>query len=194
MDNFRKNKGSGGKKFGGGGRSFGGGRDRGGKKSFGGGRSGGRPEMHSAVCDDCGKRCEVPFRPTGDKPIFCSDCFRNKGNSEGSRDRGRDSRSRFEGKNDNREAVPNYKAQFELLNSKLDKIISVLNPNEVKELNDFVEKTETKKIEKKAKKEVDTKALKKAIKKTSAKKSPTKKTIKKKAVVKKTVTKKKSSK
>ncbi len=26
--------------------------------------------MHSAVCDDCGKRCEVPFRPTGDKPIF----------------------------------------------------------------------------------------------------------------------------
>ncbi|MDD5750020.1 MAG: hypothetical protein PHO91_04605 [Patescibacteria group bacterium] len=44
-----------------------------------GGGSFGRPEMHSAVCDQCGQNCEVPFRPTGDKPIYCSSCFEKKG-------------------------------------------------------------------------------------------------------------------
>ena len=33
--------------------------------------------MHQAVCDNCGKSCEVPFRPTSGKPIFCSSCFEN---------------------------------------------------------------------------------------------------------------------
>lgn len=37
-----------------------------------------RPEMHKAICSECGKDCEVPFRPTGDKPVYCSDCFRSK--------------------------------------------------------------------------------------------------------------------
>lgn len=49
-----------------------------GGRSFG-GRDRERPEMHEAICSDCGKRCEVPFRPTGDKPIYCSQCFTNHG-------------------------------------------------------------------------------------------------------------------
>jgi CxxC-x17-CxxC domain-containing protein len=32
-------------------------------------------EMFSAVCDKCGKDCKVPFKPSSDKPIYCSDCF-----------------------------------------------------------------------------------------------------------------------
>lgn len=32
-------------------------------------------DMHSAVCDKCGKDCKVPFKPSSDKPIYCSDCF-----------------------------------------------------------------------------------------------------------------------
>lgn len=40
-----------------------------------GGRDGGRPAMHKVVCSECGKDCEVPFRPTGNRPIFCSTCF-----------------------------------------------------------------------------------------------------------------------
>ena len=32
-------------------------------------------EMHPAVCDQCGKDTMVPFRPRGDKPVYCSDCF-----------------------------------------------------------------------------------------------------------------------
>lgn len=32
-------------------------------------------EMHPAVCASCGKETEVPFRPTGVRPVYCSDCF-----------------------------------------------------------------------------------------------------------------------
>ena len=39
------------------------------------GRREDRPEMFDAVCDECGKDCKVPFRPTGNKPIYCSQCF-----------------------------------------------------------------------------------------------------------------------
>lgn len=32
-------------------------------------------EMHKAVCSKCGKNCEVPFKPTEGKPVYCKDCF-----------------------------------------------------------------------------------------------------------------------
>jgi CxxC-x17-CxxC domain-containing protein len=32
-------------------------------------------EMHDAVCAQCGKNTQVPFRPSGDRPVYCSDCF-----------------------------------------------------------------------------------------------------------------------
>ncbi|MFH1189371.1 MAG: CxxC-x17-CxxC domain-containing protein [Candidatus Omnitrophota bacterium] len=31
--------------------------------------------MHKAVCADCRKACEVPFKPSGDRPVYCKDCF-----------------------------------------------------------------------------------------------------------------------
>ncbi len=31
--------------------------------------------MHPATCTKCSERCEVPFKPNGKKPIFCSNCF-----------------------------------------------------------------------------------------------------------------------
>ncbi|MEP7158940.1 MAG: CxxC-x17-CxxC domain-containing protein [Chloroflexota bacterium] len=34
-------------------------------------------ELFEAVCADCGKTASVPFRPTGSKPVYCSDCFQN---------------------------------------------------------------------------------------------------------------------
>ncbi|MEM5804476.1 MAG: CxxC-x17-CxxC domain-containing protein [Candidatus Aenigmatarchaeota archaeon] len=40
------------------------------RRSFGGPR-----EMHKAVCSECGKECEVPFKPTEGKPVYCRDCF-----------------------------------------------------------------------------------------------------------------------
>lgn len=80
MGEFKK---SGGFNRGGGGHSdrprFGG--DRGGfSRPSGdmGGNNGARAQMFSAVCSDCNRKCEVPFRPTGDRPVFCNDCFGNK--------------------------------------------------------------------------------------------------------------------
>lgn len=55
-------------------RSFSGGRGPKGRK-FGGRDS--RPTMmHDAVCSQCGDDCQVPFRPSGDKPVLCNKCFR----------------------------------------------------------------------------------------------------------------------
>ncbi len=36
---------------------------------------GGPREMHKAVCADCKKECEVPFKPREDRPVYCKDCF-----------------------------------------------------------------------------------------------------------------------
>jgi CxxC-x17-CxxC domain-containing protein len=32
-------------------------------------------EMFSATCASCGREAQVPFRPSGAKPVYCSDCF-----------------------------------------------------------------------------------------------------------------------
>ncbi|HET8586426.1 MAG TPA: CxxC-x17-CxxC domain-containing protein [Candidatus Limnocylindria bacterium] len=32
-------------------------------------------EMFSATCASCGREALVPFRPSGAKPVYCSDCF-----------------------------------------------------------------------------------------------------------------------
>jgi CxxC-x17-CxxC domain-containing protein len=60
-----------------------GGRSGGG--SFGGGNRGGGfrrdnfnsapREMHKATCAECKKECEVPFKPSQDRPVYCRDCF-----------------------------------------------------------------------------------------------------------------------
>ena len=37
-------------------------------------------EMHDATCAACGVQTQVPFRPSGDRPVYCRDCF-SKNNS-----------------------------------------------------------------------------------------------------------------
>jgi len=49
--------------------------DRGGRGGRGGGGFGGPREMHDAVCSECGQACQVPFKPTEGKPVYCRDCF-----------------------------------------------------------------------------------------------------------------------
>ena len=39
---------------------------------------GGPREMHKATCSECKKECEVPFKPTEGKPVFCRDCFNKR--------------------------------------------------------------------------------------------------------------------
>ncbi len=32
-------------------------------------------QMHPAQCAECGEMTEVPFKPRGDRPVFCSTCY-----------------------------------------------------------------------------------------------------------------------
>jgi len=170
MENFKRNNRSGG---------------RGNSGRFA-GRNSGRPAMHRAICSECGKDCEVPFKPTGDKPVFCSDCFRSKRNAEPRRFSGKDS-GRFNSGNKRMYKVvcdkcgkecevpfrptsdkPIYcsqcfsrggtdkssdqvSKQFEIINAKLDKILKALSPcisAEADEKKKTIKKTEISKPKK----------------------------------------------
>jgi len=39
-------------------------------------RYGASRQMFPVTCAECGKNTEVPFEPRGDKPVYCSDCYR----------------------------------------------------------------------------------------------------------------------
>jgi CxxC-x17-CxxC domain-containing protein len=50
--------------------------NRGGRSGFGGGRQ--EREMHPATCAACGAQTQVPFKPSGDRPVYCRDCFSSR--------------------------------------------------------------------------------------------------------------------
>jgi CxxC-x17-CxxC domain-containing protein len=118
-------------------RSFGDG-NRGGS-SFGGNRGGfsrGREDrqMFDAVCDKCGKDCQVPFQPTGEKPVYCSNCFEKTSGREGGSERSFGGRNRDFGGNNRRFEQrdtkdynqDNTRGEIETLNKKMDRIIELL--------------------------------------------------------------------
>ena len=35
-------------------------------------------EMFDATCTECKQACQVPFKPTPGKDVFCRDCFAKK--------------------------------------------------------------------------------------------------------------------
>ena len=108
--------------------------DRRGGRRFG-GRDSGRRTMFSATCANCGKPCEVPFRPSGDRPIYCSDCFEKMGKREGPGGRGgrrNFDRPQFEGGRPHAQTGDHGKASAEIaeqlrnLGVKLDKVVTLL--------------------------------------------------------------------
>ncbi|MBN2884323.1 hypothetical protein JXE04_00105 [Patescibacteria group bacterium] len=118
--------------------------------------------MFKAVCQECHQECEVPFRPTAGKPIFCSDCFRGSDSApKGSKVSG---------------AMSND--QLNSLNAKLDKIIALLSSKaqpvkmEKAEVKTVVKEVTEPKVEKKV-------AVKKEKKTVVASKAVVAKTVKK---------------
>jgi CxxC-x17-CxxC domain-containing protein len=130
---------------GGGGRDFG-------RRDFG------RPqEMFKTICSNCGKDCEVPFKPNGSKPVYCRDCYATMG---GGAER-RDDRSGFR-RDDRRDErggdrpqfrrsefdrpqapmVPQRNEQMDAINAKLDQILSLLNSKQAKPVAEKVVKVE----------------------------------------------------
>lgn len=49
----------------------------GGRSNYG--SNGSRPQrqMFPAVCANCGVQTEVPFQPSGEKPVYCRECFQS---------------------------------------------------------------------------------------------------------------------
>ncbi len=41
-------------------------------------------ELHKAVCYACNKNTEVPFKPTGVKPVYCRKCYEIQNNKKDS--------------------------------------------------------------------------------------------------------------
>ncbi|MDP3804282.1 MAG: hypothetical protein Q8Q87_01880 [Candidatus Omnitrophota bacterium] len=31
--------------------------------------------LHKTICANCRKECEVPFKPSGGRPVYCKECF-----------------------------------------------------------------------------------------------------------------------
>ncbi|MBN2306871.1 hypothetical protein JXD20_02700 [Candidatus Peregrinibacteria bacterium] len=116
----------------------------------------GKGRMFPAVCAECGNDCEVPFKPTGDKPVFCNRCFESAGGRNSKPQREFRPQRSFEEKP---KAANNeeLKVQFEQLNAKLDRILKMLAPvvtpeaKEVKEVKEVKEKKTVKKAAAKAK-------------------------------------------
>ena len=120
--------------------------------------------MHQVVCDQCGKPCEVPFRPTGDKPVYCSSCFEGKRKTRGAGDRfskNKFSRQKtdFGSKGNNDE----LKKQLVILNGKMDQLIKAveamantktIEKKAIKKTRTVKDKKSAKKVVKKAKKVV----------------------------------------
>lgn len=124
MGNFNRGGGFGGNRGGGGGGGHFGGGNRGGGRDFR-REDRGPVSMTRVTCDECKKSCEVPFKPTAGKPVFCDECFRGQRQDRPRRDFGGDRpqapKPSFtvgsEGGND-------VKKQLEQLNFKMDKLIA----------------------------------------------------------------------
>lgn len=135
-----------------------------GKKKFGGNKKhpgghrqdkqtdGGQAEKFSATCSECQKRCDVPFRPSPDKPVYCSACFGMKKSANESRGseagRGRNEKDSYHSerpsyvKTDRQggsseqitalkhsnEGISELKRQIKGLEVKLNRILDLINP------------------------------------------------------------------
>ena len=121
------------------------------------GRNSNDIEMHKTICAECNSECEVPFKPRGDKPVYCSDCFdKNKNQNSGRRNFS----GRTSGSDQNKELLTS-------IDSKLEQILEVLKSSSQTKL--AVKKDKVKKeVKKKVKKEK--KVAKKTTKKVAKKK------------------------
>ena len=177
MKDFKSNN-----KFGGGGR----GGDRGGFRggnTFGKRDWNGPKQMYDAICAKCGKSCQVPFRPSGERPVYCHDCFDKTKSNNGeqrnlstNRVEGRDGGTvpavRPIGSGNNSEIVE-LKKLLGTINTKLDRLLQKAE-GPVKEVmttsgNESVKETGARAAEP-SKKASSAKKSKSAAKKTTGKK------------------------
>jgi CxxC-x17-CxxC domain-containing protein len=142
--------GSGPRKFGSGPRTGTGGFSRpSGPRTFdrpSGGRSFERPgfekRLLQATCASCGQSCEVPFKPSGEKPVYCRNCFQQQPREPQSREQrpqawherirtadysgDRKPREFNNEKLEPRPPAPQLQQELATINAKLDRILKAL--------------------------------------------------------------------
>ena len=95
-------------------------------------------QKFDAICAQCGKPCQVPFRPNGKKPVYCSVCFgeqrQTPSNKEGFPRRDAAPAGSFRPRSDAPYGAPrtddrgiaDLKRQIDVMTSKLDNILKLL--------------------------------------------------------------------
>lgn len=76
-------------------------------------------QLFDAVCSTCGRKCQVPFRPSNARPVYCKDCFgaphdalQRKANSSGAAGEGK--------------STADLTRQVAAMNAKVDAILKIL--------------------------------------------------------------------
>ncbi len=128
--------------------------NRGGFNKFKGPREGGSSRgdvMHKAVCSECGRSCEVPFIPSGNKPVYCSDCFGKKKEGQSRNFEKRDFAPRpphamhderphaHPAPRDTR--IDDLKAQIDTIGTKLDRMMKILMESKTEAVAPVVKET-----------------------------------------------------
>lgn len=93
--------------------------------------------MHTATCSGCGVECQVPFKPNGKKPVFCSACYVREDKPEMRRESSDfyEKKSAHQGRAharpDSRPSMNGITSeQFKQLNTKLDLILKLMRGDE----------------------------------------------------------------
>ncbi|MEK9130570.1 MAG: CxxC-x17-CxxC domain-containing protein [Patescibacteria group bacterium] len=97
-------------------------------------RDGDRPPLHDAVCGDCGAECQVPFRPTGSRPVLCRNCFKKDGGDVAPKRYGEKrsfDRPSFDRPSTGRSEGGNMEARLAAIERKLDAILEALSDNKL---------------------------------------------------------------
>lgn len=115
--------------------------------------------MYDATCTNCGNQCQVPFKPSGDKPVLCDNCFSKKredSNREyksSNQNRERNSSHSTVESNENRseQKINDLKIQVIALTEKVQDLTNITNNLSAKIATMEVVKTVMPKPEKKVK-------------------------------------------
>ena len=168
MSDFKRSGGFGGRQSRG---NFGGNRggDFGKRRSEGNFRSGGNPSpiKFKTVCAECGEPCEVPFKPSGDRPVYCSNCFKNRENV-------RPDRAKSYPSNPSNQSNSNVGDQLRKLSEKVDQILEILLSITIED-DEYKEEDMENMTEEKASPVVKAAPKKNVVEKSSSMKSPAKK-------------------
>ena len=77
--------------------------------------------LYTATCAACGNSCQVPFKPNGRKPVYCSNCFKRDDRDP------REDRPTF---SDHRASNSSMEARLVAIEAKIDSIIEALTNEE----------------------------------------------------------------